>query len=70
MEFSPDLIFLHDVQFLSIFSIVRFLKKHPYCKLVADGHADFVKHANRNILVNFVSQKCYMVFYINIALSR
>lgn len=57
VEFRPDLIFLHDVQFLSILNIVKFLKQYPHCKLIADGHADFVKHADRNILTNFVSQK-------------
>ena len=41
-EFKPDFIFLHDVQFLSISQIVRYLKENPNVRIVVDGHTDFI----------------------------
>lgn len=40
-EFKPDIIFLHDVQFLGIFEIIKYLKKNRNVIVYADGHADF-----------------------------
>lgn len=39
-EEAPDIIFIHGVQFLDIFSIKRFLKKNPEVLLYIDNHAD------------------------------
>lgn len=39
-EFLPDLIFLHDVQFLSIRQIIQYAKKNKV-RIIADGHADY-----------------------------
>lgn len=44
-EYNPDMVFLHDVQFLSMRQIVRYAKQHPELKIVADGHADFSNSA-------------------------
>lgn len=48
---SPDLIFIHGVQFCDIDVIVKYLKKHPNVKVFADNHADFSNSAK-----NFVSK--------------
>ena len=40
-EFKPDIIFLHDVQFLGIFEVINYLKKNQNVVVYADGHADF-----------------------------
>ena len=43
--FSPDFIFIHDVQFLSILTVKKYLKRHSNVKAVADGHTDFCNSA-------------------------
>ncbi len=58
-KFMPDLIFLHDVQFLSIRQIVNYAKKHKV-RIIADGHADFSNSA-RSILSRWILHGC--VYY-------
>lgn len=41
----PDIIFLHDIQFLSIKEVIRYKKSNPSVKVYADGHADYVNSA-------------------------
>jgi 1,2-diacylglycerol 3-alpha-glucosyltransferase len=52
--FKPDLIFLHDCQFLDVYTIKRYIKQHTKVKLLIDCHTDFVNSAkswlSRNIL--------------------
>lgn len=45
-EFAPDLIFLHDVQFLSISKIAKYVKDHQDVRVIADGHADYINSAH------------------------
>lgn len=52
-RFKPDFIFLHDVQFLSIKDIVRYIKEHPEVKVNADCHSDF-RNSARNLLSRYV----------------
>ena len=44
-SFAPDFIFMHDVQTLSMKSVIRYVKDH-HIKIVADCHADFSNSAN------------------------
>ncbi|EMS32415.1 glycosyltransferase [Mariniradius saccharolyticus AK6] len=59
---NPDIIFLHDVQFLSIVEIVRFAQRNPNVKIYADGHTDFGNSAknwvSRNILHKVIYKWC------------
>lgn len=48
---KPDVIFMHNCQFLSIFDVIRYLKKHPEVKLFVDNHVDFSNSAK-----NFLSK--------------
>jgi 1,2-diacylglycerol 3-alpha-glucosyltransferase len=41
VKFQPDIIFLHDVQFLDILYVVRYVKNWPNVIVFADGHTDF-----------------------------
>ena len=50
-SFAPDVIFMHDAQFLSIGVIVKYVKAHPNVKIYVDGHTDF-----GNSATNFVSK--------------
>lgn len=61
-QFVPDLIFLHDIQFLSLRQIAKYAKSHPEVKIIADGHADFVNSARTffsyHILHRLVYKTC------------
>ena len=54
MEFKPDVIFMHDAQTAAVTDVVKYLKKHPNCRLYIDSHTDFVNSAkswlSKNIL--------------------
>jgi glycosyltransferase involved in cell wall biosynthesis len=58
-DFNPDIIFLHDVQFLSIVDVVRYVKKNPKVKLYADGHADFGNSAKNWVSKNLLHKILY-----------
>lgn len=44
-ENEPDLIFLHDIQFMSIWQIRKYVQNHTNVKIIADGHADYINSA-------------------------
>ena len=60
-HFNPDIIFLHDFQFLSIIQIVKYAKKRNV-KIYADGHTDFINSAknwvSKNILHKIIYKYC------------
>ncbi|RQP14615.1 MAG: glycosyltransferase [Chryseobacterium sp.] len=62
VDFKPDLIFLHDVQFLDAFVIAKYLRKNPSVRLVADGHADYINSARNwfslEILHKIIYRRC------------
>jgi glycosyltransferase involved in cell wall biosynthesis len=61
--FKPDIIFLHDAQFLSIYSIAKYVKKNRCIKIYVDCHTDFINSAknfiSRNILHKIIYRFCY-----------
>lgn len=61
-EFKPDVIFLHDCQFLSIKEVVRYVKKNKNVKVFVDGHTDFINSGtnwlSKNILHKIIYRKC------------
>ena len=60
--YQPDVIFVHDVQFLSILQVVKYAKENPYVKIFVDGHADFSNSArtfvSKNILHRIIYRYC------------
>ncbi len=42
---SPDILFIHGVQFADISVVVKYLKKHPETQVFADNHSDFSNSA-------------------------
>ena len=60
--FNPDVIFLHDAQFLSINTIVDFMRKNKRVKLFVDSHTDFGNSAtnfiSRHILHGIIYKSC------------
>jgi glycosyltransferase involved in cell wall biosynthesis len=44
-RFQPEIIFLHDCQFLGIRSIVRYARQKPQVIIYVDGHTDFINSA-------------------------
>ena len=61
-ELKPDVIFVHNLQFQDIRSIVRYKKKNPQTIIYADNHSDFSNSARnwaaRNILYRFWWKPC------------
>lgn len=61
-QFHPDIIFLHDFQFLSIYKIANYAKQNENVKIYADGHTDFINSArnwiSKNILHKIIYKKC------------
>lgn len=61
-DFKPEFIFLHDFQFLSIFVVTSYVRKHPGVKVVADSHTDYINSArgfiSRKILHGIIYKYC------------
>ena len=61
-ESKPDIIFMHNCQFLSIFDVIKYLKKHPEVKIFVDNHVDFSNSAknflSKNILHGIIWKIC------------
>lgn len=55
---SPDILFIHGIQFLNIIDIVKYLKKNTEVEVYVDNHADFSNSAtnwiSKNILHRFI----------------
>lgn len=64
-RFQPDVIFLHDTQFLSARAIAKYCKRNPNVKLFADGHTDFINSArsfvSREVLHKLIYRYCAKV---------
>jgi 1,2-diacylglycerol 3-alpha-glucosyltransferase len=41
-NFEPDIIFIHDCQFISIIEIASYVRKHPEVRVYVDGHTDLI----------------------------
>lgn len=61
-EINPDIIFIHNCQFISIFQVIRYLKEFPSTQCYVDNHADFSNSAttwvSRYILHGILWRKC------------
>jgi glycosyltransferase involved in cell wall biosynthesis len=66
-NFQPDILFLHDCQFLSIYTIRNYVKKNPSVKIFVDGHTDFHNSAkgwvSKNILHKIIYRHCVQLIY-------
>lgn len=61
-RFAPDIIFVHDCQFLDIRHIVKYAKSKPGVKIFVDCHTDFLNSArnwlSKNILHKIIYRYC------------
>jgi len=61
-RFAPDVIFLHDAQFLGISHVAKYAKRHPNVRVYVDCHTDFVNSArnwiSKNILHGIIYKYC------------
>lgn len=59
---APDILFIHNLQFLDIFIVIKYLKKHPNVKVFCDNHGDLVNSArsfiSKNILHKIIWKHC------------
>lgn len=53
-KIKPDIIFLHNCQFISIIDLIKYLKKHPDTRVYADNHADFFNSASNWVSKNIL----------------
>jgi len=62
IAFNPDIIFLHDCQFISIIEVASFAKRKEDVRIYVDCHTDFVNSArswvSRNILHRIIYKWC------------
>lgn len=56
--FEPDIIFVHGCQFLSLSTVVSYVKKNK-CKLYVDCHSDFINSAKNWISKNILHKLIY-----------
>lgn len=60
-DFKPDVIFMHDCQFLSILTFAKYARKNPV-KIYVDSHTDFVNSGknwiSKNILHKIIYKYC------------
>lgn len=61
-SFKPDIIFIHDLQFISIIDIVDYVSNNPETKIYVDGHTDYINSAknwiSKNILHGIIYKWC------------
>jgi 1,2-diacylglycerol 3-alpha-glucosyltransferase len=61
-NFRPDIIFLHDCQFISITEIASYANKNKNVRIYVDGHTDFINSArnwlSRRILHGLIYRWC------------
>ena len=59
---EPDIFFIHNIQFLDIMLIVKYIKAHPAVKVFVDSHTDFSNSAtnwfSKNVLHKIIWRRC------------
>ena len=58
-DYRPDIIFIHDCQFLNVIDFKNFLKKNKEVKVFADCHTDFINSARNWISKNILHKIIY-----------
>ncbi|WP_348745373.1 glycosyltransferase family 4 protein [Tenacibaculum sp. 190524A05c] len=58
-QFNPDIVFLHDAQFLSVLEIKSYVKKNPDVKIFADCHTDFINSGRGWVSKNILHKILY-----------
>lgn len=59
---TPDLIFIHGVQFADILSVIKYKEKNPKTRLLCDNHADWINSA-RGFLSKNILHKVIWKYY-------
>lgn len=61
-DFGPDILFIHDSQFVGIKEIVKYVRKRKNVKVFVDSHTDFINSGrnwiSRNILHRLIYRWC------------
>lgn len=58
-EFEPDIIFLHQGQFMGVRDIVSYVKTNPNVKVYVDNHADYINSASNWVSMNILHKIIY-----------
>lgn len=61
-EAKPNIIFIHNCQFLSIYTVIRYIKINPKIRVYVDNHVDFSNSAknwvSKNLLHKILWRQC------------
>lgn len=58
-QIKPDIIFIHDCQFISIKEIAKYIKQHSEVKVFVDSHTDFINSGKNWISKNIFHRIIY-----------
>ena len=58
-RFDPEIIFIHDCQFISIKEIARYANRHKDLKIYVDGHTDFINSGKSWVSKNVLHKMIY-----------
>jgi glycosyltransferase involved in cell wall biosynthesis len=62
---EPDILFIHNIQFLDIILIVKYIKAYPTVKVFVDSHTDFSNSAtnwfSKNVLHKIIWRRCAQI---------
>lgn len=58
-NFKPDVVFMHDVQFYDVHSVIRYAKENPDVIIYADSHTDYINSAKGWISKNILHRIIY-----------
>ncbi|SDH87136.1 Glycosyltransferase involved in cell wall bisynthesis [Planococcus glaciei] len=59
LAFKPEIIFIHDCQFIDIRIIAKYAKKNPSVKIFVDCHTDFSNSAKNWVSLNILHKIVY-----------
>jgi len=62
VDINPEIIFIHNVQFVDIKVIVKYLKKNPNVKVFIDNHCDFSNSATNWLSKNILHKIIWRYF--------
>jgi 1,2-diacylglycerol 3-alpha-glucosyltransferase len=58
-QFQPEIIFIHDLQFFSIYEIIKYLKMNRNVKVYIDGHTDYGNSGKNWLAKNILHRIIY-----------
>ena len=58
---KPDILFIHNCQFISVLEVIKYLKKHANIRVFVDNHVDFMNSAKNWISKNILHKGLWKI---------